>query len=154
MTEVAGESTLDPATVAVGDTGPTVEVGDLTRKDFVRYAGASGDFNPVHYDEPFAREAGYPSVFAQGMFTAGVASRFVVDWVGVETLASFSTRFAAQVWPGDSLTVEGSVAAVDRTADGTTVELEFAVRSDREDAVLTGTAAAFYPSTDRERPMD
>ncbi len=152
MTEITGGSTLDPATVAVGDGGPTVEVEDLSREDFVRYAGASGDFNPVHYDEPFAREAGYPSVFAQGMFTAGVASRFVVDWVGVGVLTSFSTRFAAQVWPGDSLTVDGSVAAVDRSDDRTTVDIEFSVRSDGEGVVLTGTATSIYPTA--KSPMD
>jgi len=71
---------LDLDSLSVGDIGPEVVFEDVQRENFVRYAGASGDFNPVHYDGPYAKAAGYPSVFGQGMFTAGIASRAATNW--------------------------------------------------------------------------
>ena len=61
--------------VKVGDEIPKIEIKGVTRPDFVRYAGASGDFVPLHYDQTFVEAAGIPTVFAQGMFTAGLLSR-------------------------------------------------------------------------------
>lgn len=144
VTEGKSGPQLDPETVAVGNKGPSIVVEDLDREDFVRYAGASGDFNPVHYDEPFAKQAGYESVFAPGMLIAGIASRFVTDWIGIGTLEAFSTRFAAQVWPGDTLTVDGEIISVDHDEMATAVDIEFTVHADSE-VVLTGTATAAYP---------
>ena len=63
-------------------------VDDLTRTQIVQYAGASGDYNPLHSDEVFAREvAGYPGVFAHGMLTMGMTGRLLTDWVGDGRLA-------------------------------------------------------------------
>jgi len=79
---------------AVGNTFEhTVETVD--RPDFVKYAGASGDFNQIHYDEPHAERAGYDSVFGQGMFTAGVASRTVREALGLRCLWEYRTRGSA-----------------------------------------------------------
>lgn len=125
--------------VAAGDGGPTVVVPNLERKHFVKYAGASGDFNPIHYDEPYARAAGNPSVFGQGMFTAGVASRVVTDWFGVDAIDSFGVRFQSRVFPGDTVIATGEV--VDVSADGT-VDVELEATADRGDTLLTGTASA------------
>ena len=61
--------------VKVGDQIPAFVIEGVTRPDFVRYAGASGDFVPLHYDQTFVETAGIPTVFAQGMFTAGLLSR-------------------------------------------------------------------------------
>ncbi|MET7333476.1 MaoC/PaaZ C-terminal domain-containing protein [Nonomuraea sp. NPDC005650] len=77
--------------------------------DFVRYAGASGDFNPIHLDEDVARAAGYPTVFGQGMFTAGVLSRFVTDWLGVGRTRHFSVRFRRPLRPGDTIACAGTI---------------------------------------------
>lgn len=141
-------SIADPTTVAPGTSGPTLTVEDVTREDFVRYAGASGDFNPLHYDESYATDAGHSDVFAQGMFVAGIASRFVTDWVGVEPLARFRTRFTAQVWPGDTLTVSGEVTDK-RTSDGkTTLEIDFDVSNQDGTDVLTGDATAVFPTSE------
>ena len=61
-----------------GDAAPAWTLAEpLERQHFVRYAGASGDFNPLHYDDGFATRVGFPSVIAQGMFTAGVLSHYV-----------------------------------------------------------------------------
>ena len=80
-------------------------VGPVTRTDIVKFAGAGGDFNPVHHDEEAARRAGYPSVFAMGMFTAGVLGDYVATWLGAENVNRFSVRFATPVWPGDALSL-------------------------------------------------
>lgn len=139
-------SISDPTTVAPGTSGPTLTVEDVSREDFVRYAGASGDFNPLHYDESYATDAGHSDVFAQGMFIAGIASRFITDWVGVKSLARFRTRFTAQVWPGDTLTVSGEVTDKRTTTDETTLEIEFTVSNQDGTKVITGDATAVFPT--------
>ncbi|MDF9747505.1 FAS1-like dehydratase domain-containing protein [Natrinema salsiterrestre] len=126
--------------LAVGDTGPTVVVEDLERRQFVKYAGASGDFNPIHYDEPYATAAGNESVFGQGMFTAGIASRVVTDWFDLADVASFGLRFQSRVFPGDTVVATGDVVEVDR--DSGTVETELEARTTEGETLLTGTATA------------
>jgi acyl dehydratase len=84
-------------------------VGPLTRTDFVRYQGASGDMNPLHHDETFARAAGYEAPLAIGMFNAGLLGTYATDWLGAENVRRFRIRFAEQVWPGDTLTCTGAV---------------------------------------------
>ena len=87
------------------------DVGPLTRTDFVRYQGASGDFNPIHHDEEFAKSAGFPTVFSVGMLQAGVLAGYATDWLGAENVRRFAVQFREQVWPGDVLTFTGSVRA-------------------------------------------
>jgi peroxisomal enoyl-CoA hydratase 2 len=95
--------------IKVGDTIPAFVVEGLTRPDFVRYAGASGDFVPLHYDQTFVEAAGIPTVFAQGMFTAGLLSKALTDYVGIGQVRRFKVRFATRVWPGDTLTCRGKI---------------------------------------------
>ena len=90
--------------VKVGDEIPEIVIKGVTRPDFVRYAGASGDFVPLHYDQTFVEAAGIPTVFAQGMFTAGLLSKAVTDYVGIGNVRRFKVRFATRVWPGDVVT--------------------------------------------------
>ena len=98
-----------PDRVAVGDSPAPRAVGPLSVADFVRYAGASGDFNPLHFDEAIARAAGFESVFAQGMFSAGVLASFAADWLGADAVRRFQVRFLDVVWPGDTLTCAATV---------------------------------------------
>jgi acyl dehydratase len=72
--------------VQPGEKAEAREYGPLTTRMFVRYAGASGDFNPMHYDDTLARAAGYPSVFSQGMHSAALLASFAVDWLGADTV--------------------------------------------------------------------
>lgn len=127
--------------VAVGDTREMVLFDDLSRTQIVMYAGASGDYNPIHSDERFAKEiAGYSSVFAHGMLTMGATGRVVTDWFGVDRVVRYSARFVNQVWPGDSLTSTASVDAV-RAEDGETLaDLSIVTVNGDGTAVLTGTA--------------
>jgi acyl dehydratase len=125
------------AKLEVGDSREAVLVDDLTRTQIVQYAGASGDYNPLHTDEVFATQvAGYPTVFAHGMLTMGMTGRLLTDWVGVERLASYGVRFVAQVWPGDTLTGTATVESI----DGGLAEISLVTRNQRGENVLTGTA--------------
>lgn len=95
--------------VKEGDELPSFTVENLTRTDFVKYAGASGDFNPIHHDQTFAEASGNPTVFAMGMLNAGILSRLLVDYAGLKNLRKYKVRFATRVWPGDSVTCKGKV---------------------------------------------
>ena len=126
------------ADLEVGASRTVVLVENLTRTRIVQYAGASGDFNPLHTDEPFAREvAGFPGVFAHGMLTMGMTARAVTDWVGEERLVRIGVRFTAQVWPGDTLTA--TVTVTDVTDGLATFELT-TINQDGT-VVLSGAAA-------------
>jgi acyl dehydratase len=123
----------------VGDTHEVQLVEDLKRTQIVQYAGASGDYNPLHTDELFVTKvAGYPTVFAHGMLTMGMTGRAITDLVGVESLAKFGGRFTSQVWPGDTLTAKVTVASVE---DGL---VNFTVSTVNQDGteVFSGYAAA------------
>jgi len=97
----------------VGDTHEAVVVENVQRTHIVKYAGASGDFNPLHHDDVAANKmAGYPSVFAHGMLSMGLTGRMLTDWLGPDALKKFGVRFTKQVWPGDTLTSRGEVTAV------------------------------------------
>jgi acyl dehydratase len=98
----------------VGDTREQVVIEKINRTHIVKYAGASGDFNPIHHDEIFAKEvAGYPSVFAHGMLSMGLTGRALTDWLGVTALKRYGVRFTRQVWPGDTLTAKFEVTKVE-----------------------------------------
>ena len=102
---------LDTAGPSVSAVAPRV-VGPITRTDIVRFAGAGGDFNPVHHDEVFARKAGYPSVFAMGMLTAGLLGDYVATWLNVVKVRRLAVRFASPVWPGDVLSLSAAEISV------------------------------------------
>lgn len=134
-------STATPTTTApaVGEKRTLVVVEDLSRTRIVQYAGVSGDYNPLHTDERFAREvAGYPGVFAHGMLTMGLSVRVVTDWVGEESLVEYGVRFSKQVWPGDTLT---ATAVVESGADGVAV-FALTTVNQKDETVLTGTVKA------------
>ena len=136
---------LDVGDVSVGDDGPVVVVEDFSRVDIVQYAGASGDFNRIHVDEPYAREAGNPSVFAHGMFTAGVAAQVVADWVGLRCVDTFGVRFTSRVWPQDTLTATGEIIDVEANSRDTAVSADVRVVNQNDTEVLTGHATATFP---------
>jgi acyl dehydratase len=92
-------------------------LGPIVLSDFVRYSGASGDFNPNHFDDAHARASGFDSVFAQGMFTAGLLGSYAADCFGPEALRRLQVRFQAIVWPGDVLTCSATVGEA-REQDG------------------------------------
>jgi acyl dehydratase len=111
----------------------------ITRTQIVRFAGAAGDFNPMHHDEEFARAAGQPSVFAMGQLQAALMAALVADWLGRENVTRYGVRFRDKVWPGDRLVMSGEV--VDERDGVRRCELT-AVRESDGAVVLTGWADA------------
>jgi acyl dehydratase len=129
--------------VTVGDERELLLTDDVTRTQLVQYAGASGDYNPLHSDERFATEvAGYPSVFAHGMLTMGMTGRVLTDWFGPEALLSYGARFVAQVWPGDRLSARAVVTAV---RDDGVAEVTVTTTNQAGDVVLAATATVRLP---------
>lgn len=122
-----------------GDTYTECLVEDLTRTQIVMYAGAAGDYNPIHTDEKFTKEAaGYPSVFAHGMLTMGMTGRMITNYVGDGRLTKYGVRFTSQVWPGDTL---NATATVEEVADGL-VNLKVETTNQDGVTVLSGYAQA------------
>ena len=123
---------------------PTVD--NISRSHFVRYAGASGDFNPMHHDDTIATKVGYPSVFGHGMFTAGVLSHYVTDWVGVGNLRKYAVRFKGQLYPGRNLTITAKVTRKYKEGDENRIDADLTVVDDQGTVLVTGSATAALPS--------
>lgn len=121
---------------------------DLTRTQIVMYAGASGDFDPLHHDEPYLRHRGFPGVFAHGMLTMGIAGRAVTDLVGDGRLVHYGARMVRQVWPGDTLTATLEARALGWPQDGPVVLLDVNVVNQHGQTVLAGRAVARVDTED------
>jgi acyl dehydratase len=122
--------------------------GPVTRTDFVRYQGASGDMQPVHHDEEYAKAAGFPSVFSVGMFQAGLLASWAVDWLGPENVRRYRARFQEQVWPGDVLTCSGVIARDYQDAGERRVDLDLVCK--RQNGGVAVRASATFVVSDRE----
>jgi acyl dehydratase len=135
---------LEAADLSVGQTFSAVVAENLSRTQIVQYAGASGDYNPLHTDEVFATQvAGYPSVFAHGMLTMGCTGHMLTDLVGDGRLLSFGGRFTSQVWPGDDLTTTATVQALGSDDAGRpTVDLAVSTTNQDGAEVFAGYATA------------
>jgi acyl dehydratase len=127
--------------VSVGDER-TASFPPLTRTMLVKYAGASGDFNPMHHDDTIAQQVGNPSVFGHGMLSMGLAARLVKDWFGPEAIRRLQVRFSKQVWPGDVLTATANVAGTREENGETLVDLDLVVTNQDGVTAVTGAATA------------
>jgi len=126
------------ARLAVGDTFGPIEREPLSTRQLVEYAGASLDFNRVHYDEPFARAGGHPSVIAHGMLSMAFMGQAVAALCGGPApITELQARFKAVAYPGDVLRVSGRVAARTERA----LELELEARRADGTVIATGRAS-------------
>ncbi len=126
-------------TLKVGDTHEAVVVENIQRTHIVKYAGASGDFNPLHHDDGIAKNmAGYPSIFAHGMLSMGFTGHMLTDWVGATSLKKYGVRFTRQVWPGDTLTAKGEVTKVENGI----ATIKLVTTNQNGEAVVEGEAQA------------
>jgi len=132
--------------VREGQEVPPFVVEGLTRTDLVRYAGASGDFNPIHHDEEFARMAGNPTVFGHGMLTAGFVAKCLTDFVGVENLRRYKVRFATRVWPGDTITCKATVTRKYEQDGEKRIDGELAALRQTGEVAVSGQFTATLPS--------
>ncbi|GAA3673915.1 MaoC family dehydratase [Arthrobacter ginkgonis] len=116
----------------------------VNRADLVRYAGASGDFNPIHWNQRFAEEVGLPGVIAHGMFTMGSAVQLVSDWAGdPAAVIDYQTRFTKPVpvqdpagsnpsdYAGTEIGIEGTIGALDAEARTARVDLTVTVEGQK-----------------------
>ena len=136
-----GENKLSFDTVQVGDEAPSIS-HKLTRTDLVKYAGASGDFNPMHHDEVAAQAAGQPSVFGHGMFSMGLLGSAVTDFVGVGNLTRYQVRFARQTWPDEVLTSKIVVTGKREEGGQKLVDLAVTLSNGDGEDKLVGEATA------------
>lgn len=133
--------TLQATEAKEGLEAPVKEL-TLSRTDLVMYSGASGDFNPVHTDEIFAKNAGQPSVFGHGMFSMGLLGTALTDFVGIGNVRTFGVRFVKQTWPGEVLRTRIVITDV-RDEDGkTAVALECSLENADGETKVTGDATA------------
>lgn len=134
---------LRASNLKVGDTHKERLVDDLTRTQIVQYAGASGDYNPVHTDEVFATKvAGFPSVFAHGMLTMGMTGKMLTNYVGDGRLTKFGVRFTRQVFPGDTLDAKATVKEIGKEGGQYFVVLDVETVNQNGEIVVSGYAAA------------
>ena len=135
--------TLKASALKVGDTHKERVVENLSRTQIVQYAGASGDYNPLHSDEVYTTQvAGYPSVFAHGMLTMGLTSKMLTNYVGPGRLKKFGVRFTNQVWPGDTLDATATVEAIRDEDGGKVVDLKLSTINQDGKEVVSGSATA------------
>lgn len=112
---------IAPGMVLAGRT-----LGPITRTDLVRYQGASGDMNPIHHDEPFARKAGYAAPLVVGMYPAGALAAWAAGMFGAENVRRVRIRWKEQMWPDDVLAFSGTVVSKSDGEGEKWIELELA----------------------------
>lgn len=124
---------------------PSFEIS-VTRTHIIKYAGAGGDFQPIHHDEEFAKNAGLPSIFAMGLMHGGMLARVATDWAGAGSVRQYKLRFGTIVWPGDTLTFKGKVEAKRVESGENLVDLSLAVINQNGEKAVTGQAIVKLPS--------
>jgi acyl dehydratase len=139
--------------VRLGDELQPLSRGPVDRVQLARYAGASGDFNPVHVDEVYARSLGMPSVYAPGMLVMGILGQLVSDWSRGAQLRKYQVRFSKIIWPGDTVVAKGRV--MERWGDNGRyfAEVDLWAENQKGELVLRGSALVqlFYSMDDENR---
>jgi len=110
----------------------------ISRTDIVRYQGASGDFQPIHHDEPFARSAGYEAPLVVGMLPAGVLTAWAADIFGPANVRRSRVRWKSQVWPGDVLTCRGRVSKRYEDGDQEKIDVDLECVKDDDSVAVVG----------------
>ncbi len=140
-------------TIRVGDELPALAKAPVDRVQLSRYAGASGDYNPVHVDEVYAKSVGMPSVYAPGMLIMGMLGQLISDWARGGQLRRYGVRFNKMVWPGDTVVCKGRVT--DRHGSGGRyfVEIDLWAENQRGELLMKGQAIIqlFYSLEDENR---
>ena len=129
--------------IQVGTAIPELVMPPISRYTLALYAGASGDYMPLHTDEVYAKEiAGYPGVFAHGMLSMGATGVMLTNWVGDGRLTKYSARFTRQVWPGDDLIAQATVTGLVEEDGQQLVELDVVTTNQDGQEVINGKATA------------
>lgn len=118
----------------------------VTRTHIVKYAGAGGDYFPVHHDEEFAKAVGLPSIFAMGLMHGGMLTRMLTDWAGDGRVRRYRIQFAGMVWPGDTLTFQGKVVKKYSEQGAGLVDCELSIVNQKGENVIVGDSTVSLPS--------
>ncbi|HWE60626.1 MAG TPA: MaoC/PaaZ C-terminal domain-containing protein, partial [Chloroflexota bacterium] len=121
-----------PAGWQIGDELPAQTLEPITRLQLIKYAGASGDYNPIHTIDQAAAQSGLPGVIAHGMLTMATIGRLVSPYLDRGFVPSFETRFTGMVFVGDTLTISGRVTAREQTATGYAYTFEVFAKNQRD----------------------
>ena len=129
----------------VGDMLPTFEKDPVTKTQLVRYAGASGDFNPLHTDDAVAQKAGLKGVIAQGPLIMGFVGQAITRWVSKRNLKRFQVRFKGMTFPDDTIYVSATVA--EKAAEGENLRIlcHTEAKDQKGEIKLTGQFEVLYP---------
>jgi len=140
-------------TVRVGDEVPALAKTPVDRVQLARYAGATGDYHPLHVDEAYAKSLGMPSVYAPSPLGQGFLGQLITDWARGAQIKRFSTKFIRLIWPGDTLVCKGRVSDRHGEAGRYQIELDVWAENQKGELVLKGTATlqVFYSSEDENR---
>ncbi|MGC4938489.1 MaoC family dehydratase [Kribbella sp. DT2] len=126
--------------VSVGLRPASRSLGELTQADIARFAGAGGDFNPLHLDPAVAAAAGFDRPIAMGQLTAGLLAAWLTDWCGVENLRSYQVRFTAPLMVGEAVELSGTVVAIEPLDDDCALATMDLVATADGRTVVTGQA--------------
>ena len=126
--------------VTIGDELPPLVKGPIQQIQLTRYAGASGDFNPIHQDPEFAKAAGMGDVFAHGMLSMGFVAQALTDWAGAGAVRKLGVRFAGLVRLKDIVTCKGRVLGKSSKDGLHLCEVEIWAENQRGEKVVTGKA--------------
>ena len=133
--------------ITVGQPLPELVKGPIQQIQLTRYAGASGDFNPIHQDDEFAKAAGMGGVFGHGMLTMGFVAQSVTDWAGAGSVRKLGVRFQGLVRLKDIITCKGRVLGKSSSGNGThLVDVELWAENQKGEKVVVGTATVALPS--------
>lgn len=133
--------------VKVGETMPELVKGPIQKVQLVRYAGASGDFNPLHIDDDFAKSVGLKDgVIAHGMLVMGCVGQAITAWIPKHQLKRFGVRFAGMTKRGSTITVSGAVTGKEVRDGESIITCSVMVKDETGDMKISGTFDAALPS--------
>ena len=118
----------------------------LTDIQLVMYAGASGDFNPIHTVHSFGVKAGFGGVIGHGMLSMGFAGQFMTSWLGINALTNLSVQFRAVTKPKDLVTVEGTITKKYSKDNNNYIDCDLVAKNQNGDKIIVGKATAALPS--------
>lgn len=134
------------ADIAVGDRIPELAKTPIDRTQLALFAGASGDHNPIHLDDEQARAGGLPGVIAHGMLSMAFLGQVLTNWVPQSAIRSFSARFTAMAFPGDTIVCSGVVTAMSSEGGESVVDLDLSAVNQHGKQTLAGAARVALPA--------
>ena len=136
---------LSFASLDEGDEIEPMAKPEITKQLLIDYGEAALDGNPMHTDDEFAQDAGYPGVFAQGMLSMGFLGQFLVERFGIESLRRIKVRFAKLTWPGEKIACRGVVVKKYTEEDQNLLDLDIYTANEEGEQKLIGRATIQLP---------